>query len=406
MNTVGFFPSIREFLAEHITGPGHDFIITIIMLAGIALCAVSGYYLTRLLLVAFESIIRKSPTTWDDDLLTSKFNKALSQLTPALVVSWMLPRCFATTEEGTVHWLNVLTSFYIIWAFVYIFNIFIDNLHNAMTRREKLRAYAVKGIFQMIKLIAICLGMIVAISLLIGKTPVAILTALGASAAVLMLVFKDTILGLVASVQLTANKMVHKGDWVVVPGHDTNGEVVDISLTTVKVLNWDNSITTIPPYSLVSESFRNYQFMKRADARRVNRSVYIDMNSIGFCPYETLEKLVTEKLADPAVLDCDTRHVNLSLFRTYLEQWIGNLPDVRTDLIFMVRQLEPTTSGLPVDIYFFTSLTDWKSYEHFQSEVFDHIYSVIPLFGLRIFQTPAGYDLGSSSLKTIRSIPS
>lgn len=394
MNTFEIFRTIRGFLAEHITGDGHKLIITLIMLAGIALCAVIGYYLTRIILAAFEHVIKKSPTKWDDDLLTDKFNKALSQLTPALVVSWLLPRCFATTEEGTVHWLDTLTSFYIIWAIVYIIAIFVDNLHNAMTKRKKLRPYAVKGIFQMVKLIAIGLGVIVAISLLAGKTPIAILTALGASAAVLMLVFKDTILGLVASVQLTANKMLHKGDWVIVPGHDANGEVIDLSLTTVKIKNWDNSVTTVPPYSLISESFRNYQPMKVADARRVSRSIFIDMNSVGFCDAKTIDRLVSNEFIE-SVPENGVKQVNIGLFRNYVENWLSKRPEVRTDLLYMVRQMEPTPSGLPVDIYFYTTVTDWKAFEHLQSEVFDHIYATLPEFGLRIFQTPSGSDIAN-----------
>lgn len=392
MKTIDLFLYLRTFLATHITGPGQEVFISLILIAGIAVCAIAGFYLTRLLLICVEKAIGKSSTKWDDDLISTKFISALSQLAPALIVSWLLPQCFAAANHDSVRWLEVLTYFYIIWTLVYIVNIFLDNLHNAMARRQKLRVYAVKGIFQMIKLITIGIGAIIALSLLIGKTPIAILTALGASAAILMLVFKDTILGLVASVQLTANKMVHKGDWVVVPKHDANGEVIDISLTTVKIRNWDNSVTTVPPYNLISESFRNYEPMRRSGGRRICRSIYIDINTVGFCSHNKLENLVNEGFIKPQDISSSEKSVNLGLFRKYLEQWLTDLPEVRKDMTLMVRQMEPTQAGLPLEIYFFTSLTEWIAYEHFQSEIFDHIYATLPLFGLAIFQSPTGND--------------
>ena len=247
------------------------------------------------------------------------------------------------------------------------------------------------------KLIFIAIGVIIGISLIVERSPVAILTALGASAAVLMLVFRDTILGLVAGVQLTANKMLHRGDWVVVPKHNANGIVLDITLTTVKIRNWDNSISTVPPYSLVSESFQNYQAMKRSGARRVCRAIYVDFNSIRHLSLDEIKVLKeTGYVSDAARASGDLSPcVNLTLFRTYLESWISCRPEVRNDLMFMVRQLEPTVSGLPLELYFFLSETDWKAFEHLQSDIFDHVYAVAPLFGLIIFQSPSGLDVMS-----------
>ncbi len=269
--------------------------------------------------------------------------------------------------------------------------IFIGNLYKAILRRDNLRVYAVKGVFEMLKLIIIGVGVIIGLSLLIGRSPLAIITALGASAAVLMLVFKDTILGLVASVQLTANKMLHRGDWIMAEKQGVNGEVIDVSLTTVKIRNWDNSVSTIPPYTLVSESFRNYQPMRESGGRRVERAVYIDISTVRFCTSAEIEKLVSAGML-PEDTDLSLQ-VNLSLLRVYLERYLSSHPSVNTDMLVMVRQLEPTPSGLPLQLYFFTNTTEWKDFERIQSAIFDHVYAVVGEFGLRIFQTPAGSDL-------------
>lgn len=411
--------TIRTFLASSITGAFSSQIITLVLLLGIFLVAVLAYFVTKLLLTALEKAILRSPTDWDDDLLNPRFMRAVSQLAPALIVSWLLPQFFADTPQS-VRWIDMLTSFYILWAIVRIIVIFIGNLYDAFLKRDNLRPYAVKGIFQMFKLIVIGVGVIIAISLLINKTPIAILTALGASAAVLSLVFKDTILGLVASVQLTANNMLSRGDWITVPKHDLNGEVLDVSLTTVKVRNWDNSVTTIPPYSLISDSFRNYRPMQLSGGRRVDRAIYIDVNTVGFLTPDRLDELrrdgfiaATDKPDNSNNYDNsdnsyknysnyknylpdssdNLRVVNLRLLRDYLENYLRNNPAVNPEMTLMVRQLDPTPSGLPVQLYFFTRTTAWVDYEHIQAEIFDHVYAVVPRFGLSIFQSPAGTDL-------------
>lgn len=383
---------VREYLATLVQGPLQPLAVTVMMIVLIALCAVGAYYATRLLLQVIERIVLRSPTEWDDDLLTPRLLKAVSQLSPAIVVSWMLPRCFGDTPS-TVEWIDGLTSLYILWAVVMIIVIFINNLYEAFSRRRKFHAYAIKGIFQMFKLIVIGVGVIIGLSILIGKTPVAILTALGASAAVMMLVFKDTILGLVASVQLSANNMLRKGDWIEVPRHNANGEVIDVSLSTVKVRNWDNTVTTVPPYSLVSDSFQNYQPMQVSGGRRVSRAVYIDVNTVRFCSPSEIERLRDMGWLEGIDADDVAHMVNMQLLRRYLDRYLSLHPEVNSDLIYMVRQLDPTPSGLPLQLYFFTRTTAWKDYERVQSDVFDHVYAVVGHFGLSIFQTPAGRDI-------------
>ncbi len=384
--------TIYDFLASNISGGGSDFIIVGLLLVITLLSAVLCYYITKYFLRALEKLILKSPTEWDDDLINMRFLKAVSQLAPAICVRWMLPGFFSA-HPSAFRWLSTLTSLYIVAAIVIIIAIFIGNLYNAMSRRERTRPYAVKGIFQMLKLIVICLGAIVGLSIVIERSPIVIFTALGASAAVLMLVFKDTILGLVASIQLTANKMVHRGDWIINDKHGINGEVLDVSLTTVKIKNWDNSVSTIPPYNLVSESFRNYQPMREDGGRRIDRSIYLDLNSIRFLSSEELDTLHKEgwlEGIDPAAA---SRTVNSGLLRRYLEHYISTHPLVNKDMIYMVRQLEPTRTGLPLQLYFFTSITEWKAFENLQSDIFDHVYAIVRRFGLSMFQSPAGTDL-------------
>ena len=387
--------AIKIFLHAHIQGEHQTQIITFMLLAAIFLTAMVAYYICKWLLYLVGIAIDKSPTKWDDDLIDHRFMRAVSQLAPALTVNWFLPAFFRANESDSVHWIKVLTSFYILWAVVRIAVIFIENLYKAMSHRKRTQPYAVKGIFQMLKLVMIGIGIIIGISILIGKEPIAILTALGASAAILMLVFKDTILGLVASVQLTANKMLHKGDWIVAEKHGANGEVEDVSLTTVKVRNWDNSISTIPPYALISDSFRNYQPMRRSGGRRVERSIYIDAESIRFCTEAELLELDRRGWLENIPVDRAARQVNLALLRRYLEKYIARHKDVNPDMLHMVRQMQPTPSGLPLQLYFFTHRTGWKDFEHVQADIFDHVYAVIQEFGLRIFQTPSGTDIAS-----------
>lgn len=425
------FERLQVMLSTWLSFPGSTVVISIIYIILVAACAVAGYYITIWILRGVAYLVGKSKTTWDDDIINQNLLKALSQLAPAVIVAILLPQWF-----GAGKWffgsLRLLTYFYIIWVSVYAINTFLDNLLYAFSQRPRFKAFAVKGIFQMGKLVCICIGIIIAISLMLERSPIAIVTTLGASAAILMLVFKDTIMGLVASVQLTANKMVHKGDWVVVPKHDANGEVIDISLTTVKIRNWDNSVTTVPPYSLISDSFQNYQAMRRAKARRIRRSIFIDFNSIRFLTDDEIDALkangLFQKRKEPvkgiakegkkkankesaeeapketpqeapmdtiAKTEKEVKKINLSLFRDYLEYWLAENPNVREDLLLMVRQLDPQPSGLPLDIYCFVKATEWKAFEHLQSDIFDHIYATAPRFGLTIFQSPSGLDLKS-----------
>ncbi len=395
------FTKTRTFL-EEIIGQSHQTLIDLSLILIIAIASVSAYYVTKYFLKLIEKIVIKSPSRWDDDLIDPAFTKAVSQLAPALAVNWLLPGFFGA-DTDSYGWIRTLTSIYILCTVVYIVVIFIDNLYNSFTKRENLKAYAIKGIFQMFKLIAIGIGAIWGVSILIGKSPLVILTALGASAAVLMLVFKDTILGLVASIQLSANKMLNRGDWIIAEKHGANGTVEDVSLTTIKVKNWDNSITTIPPYSLVSESFKNYQPMVGSGGRKVERAIIIDFNSVAFLPPEKMAQLEKSGYLSNLPLNEQASTVNLHILRKYLEHFIANDSRVNTSMTHMVRQLEPQPYGIPLQLYFFLKNTEWTKFESTQSDIFDHIYAIVREFNLSIYQAPAASDF--SSLKSQKPQP-
>lgn len=383
--------TVRPYLSEHITCAYSGTIINVLLLVAIAISSVACYYVCKGLLGILERIILRSPTSWDDDMLNTRAMRAVSQLAPALAVNWLIPGLFGDSADS-VHWLSAITSLYILWAFVRILVILTGNLYEAFLHRENLKVYAVKGVFQMFKLIFIAIGVIVGLSILIGKSPTVILTALGASAAVLMLVFQDTILGLVASIQLTGNKMLQRGDWVENKSNDVNGEVLEVTLTAVRIKNWDNSVSTVPPYSLLKSSFRNYQPMKLSGGRRVQRPVYIDVNSVRFCSEAELETLRSKGWLDGIDAGEAGKCINLHLLRRHLEKYLAAHPLVNHSMTTMVRQLDPTPSGLPIELYFFITNTDWVEFEGIASDIFDYIYAIVGEFGLSMFQVPAGRD--------------
>ena len=389
---------IHDFLSSFLSENMVQKAFAPVTLVTIAVLAYLAYIFCHSVVAMIVRIItNRTVSTWDNDLFNDRFLKAFSQLAPALLVAYLLPEAFR--GEGKVYvWLTKLTDFYIVWAFVNLANRFLQNLYDAFDKRKKYKIHTLRGVFQIFKLLFVCVGVIIGISILFNKSPLAILTAFGASAAVLMLVFKDTILGLVAGVQLTANDMLKKGDWIVVSKSGANGEVIDVSLTTVKVRNWDNSVTTVPPYTLISESFQNFKPMQQSGGRRVMRSVYIDLNSIKFCSQSQLSELKEKGFIVDEDIE-DARHtVNIELLRNYLERYLETNPNVETTMTYMVRQLQPTPQGLPLELYFFTNNTEWVTYEHIQSAIFNHVYAVISEFGLRMYQAPSGNDFRIDSL--------
>ncbi len=365
-----------------------------VTVAAIGILAWLSYIVcVQILIPVVNYITRKTRTEWDDDLLNENVLRAFSQLAPAILVASLLPAAFIQ-EASIQERISRLTKLYILWAAIRLILVFLRGVKDAFDHRHLFRSHNLEIVRQTIVLFVVIIGIIVGIGILTNRDPWAILTGLGASAAVLMLVFRDTILGFVAGIQLTVNKMLGKGDWIVAPKAGANGEVIDVRLTTVKVRNWDNSIITIPPYTLFTDSFQNFQAMREAGARRVSRSVLIDVDSVRY-----LEPEEVNRLNEQGLLASDekrgVRQVNLGLFRRYMEEWLDHYPEIipssedREDTLVMVRQLQPTPQGIPLELYFFTTRTQWKPFEHLQADVFDHLYAIIGNFGLSIYQAPS-----------------
>lgn len=270
----------------------------------------------------------------------------------------------------------------------------------------------IKGFIQVFKIIIYFICFILIISILLNKTPIILFSSLGALTAVLMFIFKDPILGFIAGIQLSANQMVAKGDWISMPKYGADGNIIDIALTTVKIQNWDKTITTIPTYTLITESFKNWRGMSESGGRRIKRSINIDINTIRFCTEEMLsrfkeihyisgylKKTETETQVYNQKLNVDhsnlvngRRMTNIGTFRAYVETYLRNQPMINKEMTFLVRQLAPTEHGLPIEIYVFSKVQEWGEYESIQANIFDHILAVVPEFDLRVFQDPSGRD--------------
>ena len=326
---------------------------------------------------------------WDDILLNNDTLKNLCRLVPGIIASFILPFVLEADSTILVFCMKLCKAYVAIIGVGLLCTIF-TSLYQITHESEKTKDHTLQGVFQMLKIVVISIGAIVVVSIFFDKDPSNLLAGLGASAAILMLVFKDSILGLVAGIQLSANDMLRPGDWIAMPKYGADGFVIDVTLTTVKVQNWDNTITTIPPYALVSDSFQNWRGMFSSGGRRVKRSINIDTNSITFCEGELRKNLIKKGLIKA---DEEHKQVNLTLFREWLEEWLRNHPAIHKEMIVMVRQLQPTAHGLPLELYFFSSNTAWVAYEHLQAEIFEYIYAILPEYGLKAFQSPAGTDL-------------
>ncbi|MBR7166897.1 MAG: mechanosensitive ion channel [Bacteroidaceae bacterium] len=362
----------------------------IIMTVGtILLFYISGVICSRIIIPLVGTLTKKTSNNWDDILLNKNVIKSGCDLIPVVILTTMLP--FFISIHSNMHtFLMKICWVYITIVGVKLICAILTAFKILSQESERMRNHTLQGVFQMLKIIAICIGAIIIISTLIDRDPVKILAGLGASAAVLMLVFKDSIMGLVAGVQLSANDMLRSGDWITMPKYGADGFVIDVSLTTVKVQNWDKTITTVPPYALVSDSFQNWRGMFESGGRRIKRSLFIDMNSIKFVTSEQIRRFVSNRWCkEPAE---EEKIVNLTVFRNYLEEYLHNRADVNKDMMILVRQLQPTPQGLPLELYFFFNGTAWIDYEHLQAEIFEYVFAILPDFGLKAFQSPAGTD--------------
>ena len=319
-------------------------------------------------------------------LVEAKVFTHITHVIPPLVILSLLPFAFHGTPE-LLRIIEKVCWIYLLGVLVFSINTQISVFWRIYSRRTAFRDRPMKGMIQIIKGLLIGIWVIIAVSILIERSPMALITGLGAFAAVLMLIFKDSILGFVAGVQLSQNDMIRNGDWIVVPGGAVNGVVIDVSLNTVKVQNFDNTISTIPPYTLVSASFQNWRGMVESGGRRVMKSIFLDLNTIKFCTPDMLNTFRKEipLLADYKP-DEGVTPTNSQMFRVYVEKYLTSLPVVNTDLDLIISQLQSTEYGVPIQIYFFSRNKIWKEYERIQSDIFDHFFAMIPKFELKVYQ--------------------
>jgi miniconductance mechanosensitive channel len=388
---------INNILIDWLTGigVGEDYKILITRIIAIIAILLIAFIIDRfcrkLFIPGIRKITSKTESTWDDHLLSDDVLKNLYKMITPIVTISLIP--FVLINESDLRALIIKLC----WIYIIILGIklacsFISSLYAISSEHEKYKNHSLKGFFQMIKLVVICIGTIIIISTLINKNPLTILASLGAGTAILMLVFQDTIKGLVAGIQLMANDMLRPGDWITMPKYGADGDVLEVTLTTVKVRNWDQTITTVPTYSLINDSFQNWRGMFEAGGRRVKRSLNIDMNTIRFCTKQEME-VFNQQPWMKGFKETGNEEVNLHIFRHYVDYYLRNHPVVSKDMTLLVRQLQPTSEGLPIELYFFSADTRWANYEQLQAEVFDHIIAKLHTFNLKVFQSPSGLDI-------------
>ncbi len=387
---------------------------TIVLVAVIGLSFLAYFITKKILINILRGFVKRSKVEWDDILLNQKILKRFSHLVPAIIIYFF-------SKNGLLEYPKISTFIqdgsyiYIVFIVMFILDAFLSALHDIYQTFPSSKERPIKGYIQGIKIIIYFIGVIIVISVLIGQSPMKLLAGLGAVAAILILVFKDTILGLVSGIQLTANQMVKIGDWITMPSKNADGTVMEITLNTVKVQNFDKTIVTIPTYALISESFQNWKGMEESEGRRIARSLYIDLKSVKFCDHDMLERFKKIKLIQDYVtakqheidehnkkLEIDDNDrvsrrnlTNVGVFRRYIEIYLEKHPKIHnadSGYTLLIRHLQPTEKGLPIQIYCFSKDQDWVKFEQVQADIFDHILAVVPEFELNVFQNPTGSD--------------
>ena len=329
---------------------------------------------------------KRAPHQWNTLLMKRRVVHHLIHILPGILVYFLLPLAFVRGKE-ILEFSQKICAVYIIAAILFTINGLLLVMLDVYNARDKQKNRPMKGFVQVLQVLLFFIGGIIIIAVLLDKSPMTLFAGLGASAAVLMLVFKDSILGFVAGVQLSANDMLRIGDWISLPNDTANGTVEEITLNTVKIRNWDNTISTVPPYTLVNNSFQNWRGMQESGGRRVNKNIYLDMTTLKFCTPDMLDVIRKDVplMADyqPAEGEVPT---NAQLYRIYIERYLRSLPVVNQDLDLIISQKEPTTYGVPVQVYFFSRNKVWKEYERIQSDIFDHLLVMVGKFDLKLYQ--------------------
>ena len=329
---------------------------------------------------------KRAPHQWNTLLMKRRVVHHLIHILPGVLVYFLLPLAFVRGKE-ILDFSQKICAVYIIAAILFTINGLLLVILDVYNARDKQKNRPMKGFVQVLQVLLFFIGGIVIIAVLVNKSPMTLFAGLGASAAVLMLVFKDSILGFVAGVQLSANDMLRIGDWIQLPNGVANGTVEEITLNTVKIRNWDETISTVPPYTLVNNSFQNWRGMQESGGRRVNKNIYLDMITLKFCTPEDLDAIRKNVplMADyqPAEGEVPT---NSQLYRIYIERYLRSLPVVNQDMDLIISQKEPTTYGVPIQVYFFSRNKVWREYERIQSDIFDHLLAIVRKFDLKLYQ--------------------
>ncbi len=380
------------------------------------LSLIANFVARRYILTGLNYIISKSSSKWDDMILQQGTLTRMAHLAPALVIYVLTPTAFEGFDAA-IGIIRGATLIYMIFILMLVLDSLLNSAEHIYQNYRASKQIPIKSFIQVLKIVLYFLSAIFVISILLNKTPVYLLSGVGALAAVMMLVFRDSILGFVAGIQLAANKMVSVGDWIEMPKYGADGDVLEVALTTVKVQNWDKTITTIPTYALISESFKNWQGMAESGGRRIKRAINIDLSTIRFCDEEMLERFAkiqyiseyieTKKVeladfnratnVDNASLANGRRMTNIGTFRAYVQAYLRNHPQIHQQMTFLVRQLRPTEHGVPMEIYVFSKDQEWANYEAIQADIFDHILAVVAEFDLRVYQNPTGADFRALS---------
>ena len=405
---------VQSWLSNYNIGAESSGVLSRIILAvAVLLISFIAFYISRRIVDGvIHLIFKRTRFTWDDHLKENKLFMRLTLIVPALIIHMFIPLVLdgypqaAAVAEGAV-------NIYFICVALLVMDALINALHAIYQTFRVSQEIPLKGFAQVLKIALICTGLIMVISILLDRSPVYLLSGLGAMTAVLMLIFKDPILGFVAGIQLISNRMLKHGDWIEMPKYGADGDVIDITLTTVKVRNWDKTITTIPTYALINDSFKNWRGMQESNGRRIKRAIYIDMNTIKFCSAQMLQRFagiryiadymqrknkeLEQYNAERGIESQDAtnarRLTNIGTFRAYICTYLQNHPMINTDMTFIVRQLAPTEYGLPLEIYVFCKDKAWANYEAIQSDIFDHLLAIAGEFDLKVYQYPSGTDI-------------
>ncbi len=414
-----------DYLQSHGISQGQSQLLLTVVLALLSsLLLVASELLTKKVLLQFVSVFtQKSKTRFDDLLFRHGVFRWVAHLIPPLLLYNVAVPVFQFYPD-TVQFVQSIATIYLTIIVLIAMLFSLDAVQDYFTTHPISRRLPLKSSIQVLKTIIVTIGSIIVISRLLGKSPVVFFSGIGAFTAVIILIFKDSILGFVAGIQLSTNNLVRVGDWIEMPKYGADGDVVDISLVTVSVQNWDKTISTIPAYALISEGFKNWRGMSESGGRRIMRSINIDMQSVQFCDDEMLKKIQGVQLlkeyldtrlpeideynaryaVDTSVPVNGRRLTNLGLFRAYLVAYLRQHPKINPDMTFLVRHLQPTENGLPVQIYVFSNDVVWANYEALQADIMDHLLCVLSFFDLRVFQNPSGSNIVDAGKAILDSI--